>query len=127
MEMEEIVVVSFRDKEDELIPFRLYPDQMPRFQGGDLNEFSKWLNQRITVPKDCEHTGTMRVSFEVLSDGTVGDVEVTESVCPELDATVTAAIMKSPKWEPGTAKDGTPIATNLRIPIVFQVRSVPKN
>ena len=126
MEMEEIVVVSFRDKEDELIPFRLYPDQMPRFQGGDLNEFSKWLNQRITVPKDCEHTGTMRVSFEVLSDGTVGDVEVTESVCPELDSLVTAAILKSPKWEPGMTRDGTPIATNLRIPIVFQVRSVPK-
>ena len=127
MEMEEIVVVSYRDKEDESIPFRLVPDQMPRFQGGDLNEFSKWLSRQIAVPKDCNHAGTMRVSFEVYADGTVGDVEVTESVCPELDATVTAAIMKSPKWEPGTAKDGTPIATNLRIPIVFQVRSVPKN
>ena len=127
MEMEEIVVVSYRDKEDESIPFRLIPDQMPRFQGGDLNEFPKWLSRQIAAPKDCNHAGTMRVSFEVYADGTVGDVEVTESVCPELDATVTAAIMKSPKWEPGTAKDGTPIATNLRIPIVFQVRSVPKN
>ena len=127
MEMEEIVVVSYRDKEDESIPFRLVPDQMPRFQGGDLNEFSKWLSRQIAVPKDCNHAGTMRVSFEVYADGTVGDVEITESVCPELDATVTAAIMRSPKWEPGTAKDGTPIATNLRIPIVFQVRSVPKN
>ena len=127
MEMEEIVVVSYRDKEDESIPFRLIPDQMPRFQGGDLNEFPKWLSRQIAAPKDCNHAGTMRVSFEVYADGTVGDVEVTESVCPELDATVTAAIMRSPKWEPGTAKDGTPIATNLRIPIVFQVRSVPKN
>ena len=127
MEMEEIVVVSYRDKEDELIPFRLIPDQMPRFQGGDLNEFSKWLCRQIVVPKDCNHAGTMRVSFEVYADGTVGDVEVTESVCKELDALVTASILKSPKWEPGTAKNGTPIATNLRIPIVFQVRSVPKN
>ena len=124
MEMEEIVVVSYRDKGDESIPFRLVPDQMPRFQGGDLNEFSKWLSRQITVPKDCNHAGTMRVSFEVYADGTVGDVEVTESVCPELDALVTAAILKSPKWEPGTAKDGMPIATNLRIPIVFQVRPV---
>ena len=127
MEMEEIVVVSYRDKEDEMIPFRLIPDQMPRFQGGDLNEFSKWLSRQIAAPKDCNHSGTMRVSFEVYADGTVGDVEVTESVCPELDAVVKASILKSPKWEPGTARDGTPIATNLRIPIVFMVRSVPKN
>ena len=124
MEMEEIVVVSYRDKEEELIPFRLIPDpdHMPRFQGGDLNEFSKWLCQRITVPKDCNHSGTMRVSFEVLADGTVGDVQVLESVCPELDAIVTDLILKSPKWEPGTTKDGKAIATYLKIPIVFQVR-----
>ena len=126
MEMEEIVVVSYREKEEEPIAFRLIPDQMPRFQGGDLNEFSKWLCQRIDVPKDCNHEGTMKVSFEVLADGTVGDVEVTESVCPELDALVTATIKQSPKWEPGTAKNGTPIDTNLRLPIVFQVRTPRK-
>ena len=44
-----------------------------------------------------------------------------------LDTEALRVINSSPKWEPGTAKDGTPIATNLRIPIVFQVRSVPKN
>ena len=128
MEMDEIVVVSYRDEsEEELIPFRLIPDQMPSFQGGDLNEFSKWLCRQITVPADCSHSGTMRVSFEVYADGTVGDVEVTESVCPELDAIVTASILKSPKWKPGITKNGTPIATNLRIPIVFQVRHTSKN
>ncbi len=122
MEMDEIVVVSYRDKEEEPIPFRLIPDKMPGFQGGDLGEFSKWLCQQIDVPKDCDHTGTMKVSFEVLADGTVGDVQVLESVCPELDAIVTATILKSPKWEPGMTRDGKAIATNLRIPIVFQVR-----
>ena len=127
MEMEEIVVVSYRDQnDDDLIPFRLVPDQMPTFQGGDLNDFSKWLSRRIDVPKDCNHSGTMRVSFEVLADGSIGDVEVTESVCPELDALVTATILKSPKWEPGKTKDGKAIATNLRIPIIFQVRPTQK-
>lgn len=126
MEMEEIVVVRYREVEEEPIAFRLIPDQMPRFQGGDLNEFSKWLCQRIYTPEDCNHSGTMRVSFEVLADGTVGDVQVLESVCPELDAIVTATIRKSPKWEPGTTRDGKPIATNLKIPIVFQVRNTAK-
>ena len=127
MEMEEIVVVSYREQnDDDLIPFRLIPDKMPSFQGGGLNEFSKWLCQRIDVPKDCAHAGRMRVSFEVFADGTVGDVEVMESVCPELDALVTDLIKKSPKWEPGTTRDGMPIATNLRIPIFFQVRTPRK-
>ena len=85
------------------------------FQGGDLNEFSKWLCRQIAVPANCSHSGTMRVSFD----------EVTKSVCPELDALVTATILKSPKWEPGTSK-GKPISTNLRLPIVFQVRYAPK-
>ena len=120
MEMDEIVVVSYRG-EDEPIPFRLVPDQMPSFQGGGLNEFSKWLCRRIDVPKDCAHSGTMRISFEVQADGTVGDIEVTESVCPELDALVTNLIRQSPKWEPGTA-GGKPVATNLKLPIIFQVR-----
>ena len=126
MEMDEIVVVRYREVEEEPIAFRLIPDQMPRFQGGDLNEFSKWLCQRIYTPEDCNHSGTMRVSFEVLADGTVGDVQVLESVCPELDAIVTATIRKSPKWEPGTTRDGKPIATNLKIPIIFQVRNTAK-
>ena len=127
MEMEEIVVVSYRDQDDDdLIPFRLVPENMPTYQGGDLNEFSKWLCQRITVPEDCNHSGRMWVSFEVLADGTIGEVEVTESVCPELDALVKEIILKSPKWEPGTTRDGKAIATNLRIPIIFQVRPTQK-
>ena len=128
MEMEEIVVVSYREVEEEPIVFSLIPDpdHMPRFQGGDLNEFSKWLCQRLDTPKDCNHSGTMRVSFEVLEDGSIGEVQVLESVCPELDAIVTATIRKSPKWEPGTTKDGKPLATPLRIPIIFQVRNTAK-
>ena len=127
MEMDEVVVVSYRDESElELVPFRLIPDKMPSFQGGGLNEFSRWLSRRIDVPKDCAHAGRMKVSFEVFADGTVGDVEVTESVCPELDALVTNLIKQSPKWEPGTTREGKPIDTNLRIPIFFQVRTPKK-
>ena len=125
-EMDEIVVVSYREEKDAApIAFRLVPDQMPRFQGGDLNEFSKWLCARIDVPKDCDHSGTMKASFDVNADGTVGEVEIVKSVCPELDAIVAETIRKSPKWEPGTAH-GKPVPTTLSIPVVFQVRHTPK-
>ena len=124
-EMEEVVFISYRDGEEPAIGFRLVPDTMPRFQGGDLNDFSKWLSRQIEVPKDCKHEGTMKVSFEVYADGTTGEVEIEESVCPELDALVKDTILKSPKWEPGTTRNGTPIAVNLQIPISFRVRYTP--
>ena len=124
-ELEEVVVVSYREKEDEPIAFRLMPDKMPGFQGGDQNAFSMWLCRQITVPADCNHSGTMKVSFEVYANGTVGDVRIDKGVCPELDALVKDTILKSPKWEPGTAK-GKAIDTRLSIPVIFQVRPAPK-
>ena len=124
-EMDEIVVVSYREPDDEPVAFRVIPDKMPGFQGGDQNEFSRWLCRQIDVPKDCNHSGTMNVSFEVYANGTVGDVKITKGVCPELDALVSETILKSPKWEPGTSK-GKPVDTRLTIPVVFQVRRAPR-
>ena len=126
-EMEEIVVVRVRDREDDE-PVKFYPvepDTMPTFQGGDINMFSRWLCQQITAPKDCNHEGTMKVSFVVGADGNVSDVKVVQSVCAELDALAVSTIEKSPKWEPATV-NGKPCDMALSVPIVFQVRYAPK-
>ena len=127
-EMEEIVVVRYRDQEDDDKPVKFYPvepDTMPKFQGGDINMFSRWLCQQITAPKDCNHEGTMKVSFVVGADGSVSDVKVVQSVCAELDALAVSTIEKSPKWEPATI-NGKPYDMALSVPIVFQVRHTPK-
>lgn len=126
-EMEEIVVVRYRDQDNDE-PVKFYPvepDTMPSFQGGDINMFSRWLCQQITAPKDCDHSGTMKVSFVVSANGNITDVKVVESVCPELDELVVSTIKKSPKWEPATI-NGKPYDMALSVPIVFQVRHTPK-
>ena len=126
-EMEEIVVVRYRDQDDDK-PVKFYPvepDTMPSFQGGDINMFSRWLCQQITAPKDCNHEGTMKVSFVVGADGNVSDVKVVQSVCAELDALAVSTIEKSPKWEPATI-NGKPYDMALSVPIIFQVRYAPK-
>ena len=99
---------------------------MQKFQGGDINEFSKWLCRQIEAPKDCNHSGTMKVSFVVGADGKVSDIKVVESVCAELDALAVSTIEKSPEWEPATS-NGKPVDMAFTIPIVFQVRYTPKN
>ena len=121
-ELDEVVVVSYRDNQDEEVPFYLLnPDTMPTFQGEDLNGFSRWLARHIVRPKTCDHTGTVKVSFEVGMDGRVRDVKIIEGICEELDALVVATVEKSPEWEPATYK-GRPVAQGLTIPVVFVVR-----
>ena len=125
-ELEEIVVVRYREDDGEPVKFYLLePDTMPKFQGGDINEFSKWLCRQIEAPKDCNHSGTMKVSFVVGADGKVSDIKVVESVCAELDALAVSTIEKSPEWEPATS-NGKPVDMAFSIPIVFQVRYAPK-
>jgi protein TonB len=94
---------------------------MPTFQGGDMNEFSRWLNKRISVPEGCNHAGKMKVGFVVDENGEVKDVKILESVCPELDASMLFLVSLSPKWEPATAS-GHAVAQFLTIPIEFQLR-----
>ncbi len=122
-ELDEIVVIRYGvKKKDEPIPFYLLePDTMPTFQGGDMNEFSKWLNQRIVAPKECKHSGTMKVGFVVSEDGSVKNVQIMESVCEELDAMMLALVSQSPKWEPAMS-NGHPVAQFITIPVVFEMR-----
>ena len=120
-ELEEIIVVSTRDK-DETVPFYLIePETMPTFQGEEMMAFSRWLNTKLYRPKGCNHQGTMKVSFVVGTDGAVKDVKVVESVCEVLDALVVSLIEQSPKWEPATT-GGHPVEQCLTIPIVFKIR-----
>ena len=121
-ELEGIVVVRKRSESDGPVPFYLVePETMPKFQGGDMNDFSRWLNERIEAPKSCKHSGTMKVGFVVDTDGRVKDVQILESVCEELDAMMLSLVAQSPKWEPATT-GGHPVAQFLTIPIVFQMR-----
>jgi len=121
-ELNEIVVISYTDEEDEEIPFMLAnPETMPSFQGEEMSTFTRWLNARIHRPKGCTHEGDMKVSFVVDTDGRVKDVKVVNSICETLDALVVSLIEQSPKWEPATA-GGRPVAQCLTIPISFRIR-----
>ena len=92
-------------------------EQMPRFNGGGANEFSRWLNGRLQVESDVE--GHIVVQFTVGADGNVRDIKVISGLREDLDEAVARAVASSPKWEPGINAAGEPASVTFSVPVFF--------
>ena len=109
--------------EDEAIPFVLV-EKKPRFNGGDANEFSKWVNQRLVYPEIAKENGVqgrVMLQFQVNADGTVSNVKVLRGVDPSLDKEAVRVVSSSPKWEPGMQRDRK-VKVTYTFPVIFQLR-----
>ena len=69
------------------IPFAIV-EQKPKFNGGDANEFSRWVNKRLVYPQICVENGVqgrVTLSFTVMPDGSLSNISVLRGVDKELD------------------------------------------
>ena len=117
VEVEEEVV------EEEAIPFQLV-EEKPSFQGGDANQFSKWVNSRLEYPEIAKENGVqgrVTLQFTVEKDGTVTKVRVLRGVDPSLDKEAVRVVSMSPKWKPGKQRDRAGPVT-YTFPVIFQLR-----
>lgn len=117
VEVEEEVV------EEEAIPFQLV-EEKPSFQGGDANQFSKWVNQRLEYPEIAKENGVqgrVTLQFTVEKDGTVTKVKVLRGVDPSLDKEAVRVVSMSPKWKPGKQRDRA-VPVTYTFPVIFQLR-----
>ena len=117
VEVEEEVV------EEEAIPFQLV-EEKPSFQGGDANQFSKWVNQRLVYPEIAKENGVqgrVTLQFTVEKDGTVTKVKVLRGVDPSLDKEAVRVVSSSPKWSPGKQRDRA-VPVTYTFPVIFQLR-----
>ena len=135
--LEEIVVVKYADASQVEIMDDEHSYQLPSVEGLVLLEdvttqpicserFNIWLNQRIPYPKECVHTGTVKVSFVVDENGKVGHVSLLQGVCDELDKAVMELVKKSPVWLPAMKGD-RPVAVRLIQPVHFMIRITNKD
>ncbi|MBR1795426.1 MAG: energy transducer TonB [Bacteroidales bacterium] len=109
--------------EEEAIPFQLVEDK-PSFNGGDANEFSKWVNQRLVYPEIAKENGVqgkVMLQFTVNADGTVSNVKVLRGVDPSLDKEAVRVVSSSPKWKPGKQRDRA-VKVTYTFPVIFQLR-----
>ncbi len=97
----------------------------PQFNGGDANEFAKWVNMNLVYPESAKkawHTGTVTVSFTINREGEVVDAKILRGTGhADLDNEALRVIQSSPKWTPAM-QDGKPVPVTFTFPVIFQQR-----
>ena len=122
MDYKEAEVVE-EEVEEEAIPFQLV-EQKPSFQGGDANEFSKWVNSKLVYPEIAKENGVqgrVTLQFTVEADGRVTNVKVLRGVDESLDKEAVRVVSSSPKWTPGRQRDRA-VKVTYTFPVIFQLR-----
>ena len=99
--------------------------QQPLFEGGDVNTFSRWVNQQLRYPKKCHDEkiqGRVTLQFTVDEVGKVCNVKVLKGVCEELDNEALRVVKKSPLWTPARMESGVAVPVTYTFPIIFMLR-----
>lgn len=109
--------------EEEAIPFQLV-EEKPSFNGGDANEFSKWVNSKLQYPEIAKENGVqgrVTLQFTVNPDGSVSNVKVLRGVDSSLNKEAVRVVSMSPKWKPGKQRDRA-VKVTYTFPVIFQLR-----
>jgi protein TonB len=101
-------------------------EMMPRYPEGDGSPQAIVLAiaRNFRYPKDArrQHVeGRVLVSFNVLKDGTVDNIEVKKPFFPSIDAEAIEAVRKLKRFTPGT-QDGEPVKVSFTAPISLKIQ-----
>lgn len=101
-------------------------DIKPKFNGGDINDFTKWVFSHLEYPQEARKakiTGRVTVQFTINTDGSLSDITVLAGPHETLNNAAVSAISQAPSsWTPGY-EDGKPVAVSYVMPILFQLRN----
>ena len=98
--------------------------QTPTFNGGDANEFSKWVSENVKYPDEARQSkvqGRVTVQFTVTETGKVADVKVLRGVNEILDKEAIRIVSQSPQWAPGRDENGEIVPVSYVFPVIFKL------
>ena len=98
-------------------------ENQPEYPGG-MGELVKFLSRNVKYPVAAQQArvqGRVIVEFLVGTDGSISDIKVKHSVCPELDAEAMRVIGLMPKWRPGEQR-GKAVSVRYEMPIEFRLK-----
>ena len=118
------ITVNGRDGEDKkVVPYQSVVHK-PEFNGGDANEFSKWIAGNMKYPENCLQAkvqGRVMVEFTVTETGKVSDVRILRSVNEDLDKEAVRVVAQSPLWTPGRDENGDAVRVKYVFPVIFKL------
>jgi protein TonB len=106
--------------EEEVIPFAIV-EEKPKFQGGDQNDFTKWVFSHIEYPEIAKENGVqgrVTLQFTVDTDGSVKNVSVLRGVDASLDKEAVRVVQSSPRWTPGRQRNKN-VKVRYTFPVIF--------
>lgn len=115
-------VVEVED-EEEVIPMMIV-ETKPTFNGGDANDFSKWVNSRLVYPetaRDLGIQGRVVLQFTIGTDGCLSDVRVVKGADSILDQEALRVVSSSPRWSPGKQRDRA-VKVSYTFPVIFRLK-----
>ena len=107
----------------EPVPFQKLTHK-PGFNGGDANEFTKWVAENMVYPEKCRQSkvqGRVMLKFTIAETGKVSDITVLKGVNEELDKEAVRVVSESPLWTPGKDEKGEIVPVTFVFPVVFKV------
>jgi protein TonB len=113
--------VSHYDEYDDFEDPLIFIDEMPSYPGGDEG-LMKHLQSHIRYTSKARIdgvSGRVLITFIVEKDGSVSNIEVQQSLHPDLDNIAIEAIKKMAKWNPGKNAMGMPVRVRKSAPIHF--------
>lgn len=94
----------------------------PQFQGGNLSDFTYWVNSQVRNPSmevASDRIRTVVVEFVVAKDGSIRDAHALFGSDPRLNEEAVRIVSRSPKWKPGE-QNGEKKSIKLTVPVVFE-------
>ncbi len=104
-------------------PFLVVED-MPKFQGGDINTFRNWVQGRLRYPAIASEngiSGRVTLTFVIEKDGSLTNIAVLQSPDRSLSEEAMRVLKTSPKWTPGKQRN-MPARVRYNLPVTFTIQ-----
>jgi Ca-activated chloride channel family protein len=118
--------VAYFDEEEEAVEAEVFiiVETMPKFQGGDLTKFQKYIQSVLVYPPEAiklKLEGNVFIRFVIDKKGNITNVEIIRSAHKLLDDAALKAVRSSPAWTPGKQR-GKPVNVTFTFPVKFRLK-----
>ena len=101
-------------------------EDMPKFNGGDITEFWKYVQAHVIYPEQARELGLQGriiVNFVVDQKGEIVNIDLIRKIHPLLDNEVAKTLNEAPLWVPGQQR-GRPVKVSFSMPVIFRLTGI---